>query len=65
MVAWLDETGSDKRKETGWKVTAVDFKLTVQGQCLSSVAIVSTRGIENLDIHKGNISVDIFCFESL
>ena len=67
MIVWLDETGTDKRKERrlyGYNlrgITPTSYKLTVYGKRLSSIAIMSTRGIEDFDTYEGNINGDIFC----
>ena len=67
MIVWLDETGTDKRKERklyGYNlqgITPISYKLTVYGKGLSSIAIMSTRGIEDFDTYEGNINGDIFC----
>ena len=40
-------------------MTPIDFRFTARGKQLSSVRIVSVRGIE--DVNQGNISGDKFC----
>ena len=67
MIVWLDETGSDRRnarRRYGYHLrgmTPVDFRLTVHGIRLSSVGIMSVRGIEDVDTYEGNINGDKFC----
>ena len=67
MIVWLDETGSDRRNERrkfGYHLrgmTPIDYKLTIRGKRLSSIAIMSTRGLEDVDTYEGNINGDIFC----
>ena len=38
----------------------VDFRLTIHGKWLSSVGIMSVRGIEDVDTYEGNINGDKF-----
>ena len=67
MIVWLDETGSDRRNERRKRgyhlrgMTPTDFKFTVRGKRLSSIGIMSTRGVEDVDTYEGNINGDIFC----
>ena len=67
MIVWLDETGSDKRnarRRYGCYLRGmipVDFRLTVHGKRLSSVGIMSVRGIEDVDTYEGNINGDKLC----
>ena len=67
MIVWLDETGTDKRRERrlfGYHlrgITPTSYKLNMHGKRLSSIAIMSTRGIEDIDTYEGNINGDIFC----
>ena len=62
-----DVIGSDRRNERrkfGYHLrgmTPIDYKLTIRGKRLSSIAIMSTRGLEDVDTYEGNINGDIFC----
>ena len=42
-------------------MTPIDFKFTVRGKCLSSIGIMSARGVEDVDKYEGNINGDTFC----
>ena len=52
MIIWIDETGSDHRQSSRQLghhlrgLTPTDTVISVRGQCLSTVAAMSTRGIE-------------------
>ena len=67
MIVWLDETGSNRRQERrrfGYHIrglTPTVFKYTVCGKRLSSIAIMSSRGIEDFDTYEGSINGQIFC----
>lgn len=67
MIVWLDETGSDRRNERrkfGYHLrgmTPTEYKFTIRGKRLSSIAIMTTRGIEDVDTFEGSINGDIFC----
>ena len=66
MILWLDETGSDKRSERrkfGYDlrgITPTSYKLSIRGKRMSSIAIMSTKGIEDVDIYEGCINGEIF-----
>ena len=55
MIVWLDETGTDKRKERRlfgyhfWGMTPTSYKLSINGKRLSTIAIMSSQGIEDID----------------
>ena len=67
MIVWLDETGSDRRsarRRFGYHLrgmTPTDYRLTVHGKRLSSIGIMSVRGIEDVDTYEGSINGDRFC----
>ena len=67
MIVWLDESGSDRRNGRRMfghnlrGMTPTDYTLTLRGKHLSSIAIMSTRGIEDIDTFEGNINGDTFC----
>ena len=66
MILWLDETCSDKRSERrrfGYHlrgITPTSYKLSIRGKRMSSIAIMSSRGIEDVDIYDGCINGEIF-----
>ena len=66
MIVWLDETGSDRRKERrkfGYHLrgmTPVCFTHTVCGKRLNSIAIMSARGLQDFNIYEGNIDGETF-----
>ena len=66
MIVWLDETGSDRRnahRRFGYHLrglTPTDFMFTVRGQRYSTIAIMSTDGIEDFDTYSGTINGDCF-----
>ena len=57
MIFWLDETGSDKhseRRKFGYHlrgITPISYKLAIRGKRMSSIAVMSTKGIEDVDIY--------------
>ena len=67
MIVWLDETGSDRRNERRKRgyhlrgMTQTDFKFTLRGKRLSSIGIMSARGMEDVDTYEGSINGDTFC----
>ena len=66
MIVWLDESGSDRRNGRRMfghhlrGMTPLDYTLTLRGKRLSSIAIMSTRGIEDIDTFEGSINGDTF-----
>ena len=66
MIVWLDETGSDRRSDRrkfGYHLrgmTSCNFRLIAKGKRMSAIAIMSERGIEDVDIYDGNINGDTF-----
>jgi len=54
MVVWLDKTGSDRRSDCRkyeyhlCGMTPCNFKLIAKGKCMSAIAIMSERGIEDI-----------------
>lgn len=66
MIVWLYETGSDRRNECRMRgyllrgMTPTDFRFTVRGKRLSSIGIMSTRGVEDVDTYEGSIDDDKF-----
>jgi len=66
MIVWVDETGSDRQnkpRKFGYHLRGMattHYKLTVCGICLSSISIMSTRGLD-VDTYEGNVNGDIFC----
>ena len=42
-------------------MTPVDYKLSIRGKRFSSIAIMSERGMEDVDIYEGTVNGDIFC----
>ena len=64
MIVCLDETGSDRRNERrkrGYHLRGMTSKITVRGKHLSSIGIMSTRGVEDVDTYEGSINGDNFC----
>ena len=67
MIVWLDETGSDRRNERRKRgyhlrgMTPTDFRITVRGKRLSSIGVMSARGVEDVDTYEGSIDGDKFC----
>ena len=66
MILWLDETSSDKRSERrrfGYHlrgITPASYNLSIREKRMSSIAIMSSRGIEDVNIYDGCISGEIF-----
>ena len=67
MIIRIDETGSDSRREGIRKfgyalrgMTPVSFKLGISGKCLSVIAAMSSRGIEDIDIIEGTTNGEAF-----
>ena len=66
MIIWLDETESDSQSEYqkfGYHLRGMTprvFKLNIRGKRISSIAIMSTRGIKDVAIYQGNINGDTF-----
>ena len=66
MIVWLDETGSDihnERQKFGYHLrgmTPNSYKLAVRGKKFSYIAVMSTRGIEDVSIYEHNINGTIF-----
>ena len=66
MIVWLDETGSDRRKERrkfGYHLrgmTPVCYTHTIRGQRLNSIAIMSAEGLQDFNIYEGNIDGKTF-----
>ena len=66
MFIFVDETGTDRRDTLrrytySWRgKPAVAYKLLVQGQRLSSIAIMSTMGLLDCQITTENVDGDIF-----
>ena len=58
MIAWLDEINKQGYHRG---LTPTDFKLTVRGKRLSSIGIMSARGVEYVDTYEGSINGDKFC----
>ena len=42
------------------EITPTSYKLAIRGQRMSCIAAMSTRGMEDVDIHEGNINGEIF-----
>ena len=66
MIVWLDETGSDfhnERRKFGYYLrgmTPNSYRLAVRGKRLSCIAVMTTRGIEDVNIYEQNINGAIF-----
>jgi len=66
MLVWLDEMGSDRhheRRKRGYHLqgmTPCVYHLIAWGKRMPSIAIMSTRGIEDVDVYDGNIDGDIY-----
>ena len=63
MIVWVDETGSDTRREGIRKVgyalrgiTPVNFKLGINGKVIA----MSSRGVEDIDIPEGSTNGEAF-----
>ena len=62
MIGWRDETGSDirnERRKFGYHLrgmTPNSYKLAVRGKRFSCIAMMSTRGIEDVSIYEHNIN---------
>ena len=67
MIVWLDETGSDRRsasRKFGYHLrgmTPVDYNFKLRGKRFSSIAVMSQRGMEDVDTYEGTIDGDTFC----
>lgn len=67
MIVWLDESGADRRSARrmfGYHLrgmTPVDYKFTFRGKRFSSIAIMSQRGLEDVDTYEGTINGNTFC----
>ena len=67
MIVWLDEMGSDRRsasRKFGYHLrgmTPVDYNFKLCGKRFSSIAIMSQRGMEDVDTYEGTIDGDTFC----
>ena len=69
MIIWLDKTGSDQRqslRKCGYHLKGlapIEPVTSRRSERLSVVAAMSTRGVEDLEIHNGTINGDKFiCF---
>ena len=66
MIVWIDETGSDRRDASlryGYHLrgmTPVSYTLSIRGKRLSVIAVLSTRGIEDIEITEGTVNGDLF-----
>jgi transposase len=66
MIVWIDETGSDHRQSMRTHgrhlrgLTPYDNVISVRGNRLSTIAAMSTRGIEDIAIHDGTINGEKF-----
>lgn len=67
MIVWVDETGSDSRREGIRKfgyalrgLTPVSFKLGISGKRLSVITAMSSRGVEDIDIIDGTTNGEAF-----
>ena len=63
MIVWLDETGNERRRNSGYHLrgmTPTNY-ISFHGKHLSTIAIMSTRGIEDFDTYDRAINGDIFC----
>ena len=66
MIVWLDETGNDQksgRRNYGYHLRGMvptSYHLTMRGKRLSTIAIMSTRGIEDFDTYDESITGDVF-----
>ena len=66
MIVWLDETGNERRngrRNFGYHLrgmTPTNY-ISFRGKRLSTIAIMSTRGIEDFDTYNGAINGDTFC----
>jgi transposase len=66
MLVWLDESGCDKRntvRKYGYSIRGIplyDQRLFVRGTRYSAIPIVSTAGIHDVYLAKGNVNGDKF-----
>ena len=68
MIVWLDETGNDQRSKEWTKKLWLSFMKYVTNKLssyyawkrLSTIAIMSTRGIEDFDTYDEAITGDVF-----
>lgn len=66
MFLWVDETGCDRRKlirEYGYGIRGIpprDHTLKLAGKRYSVIAIMSTRGVEDIYIHEGTVTAEVF-----
>lgn len=66
MIVWLDETGNDQRngrRNFGYHLrgmTPTSYHIKIRGKRLSTIAIMSTRGIEDFDTYDEAVTGDIF-----
>jgi len=67
MLVFIDETGSDRRnsiRKYGYGLrglTLISYRLCLGGEKNLSVGVLTTRGIEDSYIVKGNVNADILC----
>ena len=69
ILVWLDETDGDRhheRRKRGYNLqgmTPCVYHLIAQGKRMSSIAIMSTQGIEDVDVCDGNINGNIIIWK--
>ena len=62
MFIWIDETGSDRRKEIrrhGYSLRGIPpspCQLRVSGTCISAIPVMTTRGIESVYTTTGSVN---------
>ena len=66
MFIWIDETGSDRRKEIrryGYSLRGIPpspCQLRVSGSRISAIPVLTTRGIESVYTTTGTVNGDVF-----
>ena len=58
MFIWIDETGSDRRKE----IRKYGYSLRGIPPCISAIPVMTTRGIEDVKTTTGNVNGEEFTF---
>ena len=66
MLVWTDECGSDRRNEIrkyGYSLrglTPVNYKFVCRGKRLSSIPVVTTRGVEDVFVTDKSVNGELF-----
>ena len=66
MIIWIDETGSDQRQSIRTfsyhlrGIVPQDTVVSIRGRRLSTIAAMSCRGIEDIEIYDGSVDGETF-----